>query len=109
MHPNGLFLLAVGFCSFAVVVVFAVFMAIRAWKLIKRGLRISKVVVPLAEDLARKSEVLARDSYDIGLKIDEIAINLERIDASLHRLQVVFKAFADSMAPYRRVKDYFGM
>ena len=66
MQPNGLFVLAVGLCSFAVVVVFAAFMVHRAWKLAKRGLRISKVVIPLAEDLARKSEDLARVSYDVG-------------------------------------------
>jgi hypothetical protein len=109
MQPNGLFLLTVGLCSFAVVVVVAAFMAHRAWKLTRRGIRISKTVFPLAEDLARRSEDLVRVQCAIGLKTDEIAVNLEKIDASLHRLQVVFLAFSDSLAPIRRVKDYFGL
>ena len=39
MHPNGLFLLAVGLGSFVVVCVFAGFLAVKAWRLFKRGLR----------------------------------------------------------------------
>lgn len=109
MQPNGLFLLTVGLCSFAVVVVVAVFMAMKAWKLAKRGIRLSRIAGPLAADIARKSDHLARISYDVGLKTDEIAINLERLDASLHRLQVLVKAFNDSLTPYRRVRDYLGL
>jgi hypothetical protein len=109
MEPNGLVVLTIGLCSFAVVCVAAAHFGIKAWRLAKRGLRISKVVIPLAEDLARKSEALVRVSYDLGLNGDQIAINLEKLDASMHRLQVVLQAFNDSLAPYRKVRDYLGM
>ena len=60
MHPNGLFLLAVGLSSLAVVCVAAGFLALRAWRLLKRGIRISRVAGPLAADLAMRAEEIAR-------------------------------------------------
>ena len=109
MEPNGLVVLTIGLCSLVVVCVAATYFGIKAWRLAKRGLRVSKVVIPLAEDLARKSEVLVRVTYDLSLNGDQIAVNLEKLDASVHRLQVVLQAFNDSMAPYRKVRDYLGL
>jgi len=108
-HFNGLGLLAVGLISFVIVMVFAAFFAHRAWKLAKRGIRISKVAVPLAEGLGRRSEDLASVSYHIGLKVDAIALNLEALDASVRRLQVLLQAFNEGIRPYRKVREYLGL
>ncbi|MBE3035355.1 MAG: hypothetical protein IMZ74_19440 [Actinobacteria bacterium] len=109
MHPNGLFLLTVGACSFAVVCVAAGNLAIKAWRLLKRAIRISRVAGPLAADLAMRAEQLATLSDDMAHQTEQVVASIDRLGASTRRLQVVLRAFSDSLVPYRRVKDYFGM
>jgi hypothetical protein len=109
MHPNGLFLLTVGFCSFVVVCVAAGFLAVKAWRLLKRGLRISRVAGPLAADLARRAEMLAKLNGDMTRQTEQLLANIDRLGASTRRLQVVLQAFSDSLVPLRKVRDYFGM
>jgi methyl-accepting chemotaxis protein len=109
MHPNGLFLLVVGLCSFAVVCVAAGFLAVKAWRLLKRGIRISRVAGPLAADLAMRAEQLAKLSDDMAQQTEQVAASIYRLEASTRRLQVVLRAFSESLVPYRRVKDYFGL
>jgi hypothetical protein len=109
MHPNGLFLLTVGLCSFIVVCVAAGHLAVKAWRLMKRGIRISRVAGPLAADLARRSEEVAKLGDDMMHQTEQVVASIDRLAASTRRLQVVFQAFSESLAPYRRVKDYFGI
>ena len=109
MHPNGLFLLAVGLGSFVVVCVFAGFLASKAWKLFKRGLRISRVAGPLAADLALRAEHLATLGDDMAHQTEQVVASIDRLTASTRRLQVVLQAFSDSLTPYRRVRDFFGL
>jgi hypothetical protein len=109
MHPNGLFLLAVGFASFVVVCVAAGFLAVKAWRLAKRGIRVSRVAGPLAADLALRSERIAKLGDDMMHQTEQIVASIDRLGASTRRLQVVLQAFGDSLVPYRRVKDYFGI
>ena len=109
MHPNGLFLLIVGLCSLTVVCVFAGFLGVRAWRLLKRGIRISRVAGPLAADLAMRAEELARLGDDMAHQTGQVVASIDRLGASMRRLQVVLQAFSDSLAPYRRVKEYFGL
>jgi len=40
---------------------------------------------------------------------EQVVASIDRLGASTRRLQVVLQAFSESMAPVRRVKDYFGM
>ena len=109
MQPNGLFVLAVGLCSFLVVCVAAGFFALKAWRLLKRGLRISRVAGPLAADLAMRAEQLAKLGDDMAHQTERVVAGVDRLGASTRRLQVVLQAFGDTLAPYRRVKDYFGL
>lgn len=109
MYPNGLFLLTVGLCSFAVVCVAGGFLTVKAWRLLKRGIRISRVAGPLAADLAMRAEQLAKLSDDMAHQTEQVVASTDRLAASTRRLQVVLQAFSDGLAPYRRVKDYFGM
>jgi hypothetical protein len=106
---TGIYLLIVGLVCFAVVLVFAAHFALKAWRLVRRGYRISKVAVPLAEGLARRSEELTKLSYHIGQKVDRIAVNLDDLDRALRRLTLLLQAFNDSMRPYRKVRDYLGL
>jgi hypothetical protein len=108
-HFTGIYLLIVGLACFVIVLGFAAHFALKAWRLIKRGYRISKVALPLAEGLGRRSEDLTRISYHIGEKVDTIALNLDDLDRSIRRLTLLLQAFNDSMRPYRKVRDYLGL
>ena len=109
MQPNGLFVLTVGLCSFVVVCVAAGQLAVKAWRLAKRGIRVSRVAGPLALDLAQRAEQLAKLGDDMMHQTEQVVASIDRLGASTRRLQVVLQAFGDGLAPYRRVKDYFGM
>jgi hypothetical protein len=109
MQPNGLFVLTIGLCSFLVVCVAAGFLAVKAWRLMKRGIRISRVAGPLAADLAMRAEELVKLSDDMMHQTEQVVASIDRLGASTRRLQVVVRAFSESLAPYRRVKDYFGI
>jgi len=109
MQPNGLFVLTIGLCSFLVVCVAAGFLAVKAWRLLKRGIRVSRVAGPLAADLAMRAEELAKLGDDMMHQTEQVVASIDRLGASTRRLQVVLRAFSDSLVPYRRVKDYFGM
>ena len=108
MQPNGLFLLAVGLCSFLVVCVAAGFLAARAWRLTRRVIKVSRVAEPVVVDLALRAERLARLGDDMAHQTEQIVANLERLAASTRRLQVVAEAWADATKPYRAVRDYLG-
>jgi hypothetical protein len=108
MHPNGLFLLTVGLCSFVVVCVAAGFLAVKAWRLLKRGIRISRVAGPLAADLARRAERVATLGDDMMHQTEQVVASIERLKTSTRRLQFVLQSFRDSLAPIRRIRDYFG-
>jgi hypothetical protein len=108
-HFTGIYLLLVGLVCFVIVLGFAAHLGLKAFRLIRRGLRISKVALPLAEGLARRSEDLTKLSYHLGQKADQIALNLDDLDRSVRRLAILLQAFTDSMRPYRRVKDYLGL
>jgi hypothetical protein len=108
MHPNGLFLLTVGLCSFVVVCVATGFFAVKAWRLFKRGISVSRRAAPPAADLARRGEQLARVGDDMTRQVEQTVANLDRLQVSMQRLQVVTSAFSDASKPIRLVRDYLG-
>jgi len=106
---SGIGVLIVGLCSFVVVLVFAGLMGLKAWRLAKRGIRISKVALPLAEGLGRRSEELVKLQYQIALRVDDVVISLNKLQASVNRLSVLLQAFNAGLRPYRKVRDYLGL
>ena len=108
MHPNGLFVLTVGLCSFFVVCVAAGFLLVKAWRLFKNVIRVSRAGGPVAADLALRAEQLGRLGDDMAHQTEQIVANVERLSASTRRLQVVAEAWVDATTPYRAVRDYLG-
>jgi len=109
MHPNGLFLLTVGFVSFVIVGVAAGFFALRAWRLLKRGMSVSRTAGPLALDLALRAEQLAKLGDDMAHQTEQTVASIDRLGVSMRRLQVIVDAWSDATKPFREVRDYFGL
>jgi len=108
MHPNGLFLLTVGLCSFLVVCVATGFLAVKAWRLLKHGISVSRAAGPLVADLARRAERLAKLGDDMAHQTEQVTASIERLGVSARRLQVIAEALSDATKPFRQVRDYFG-
>jgi len=99
-------LLIIGLLSLGIIVVGVTYLGLNAWRLLKRGMRMSREIVPLADQLGRKAEVLTVNAEHLQTTGDELNAGLMRLQASMARLQVVLQAFSDAMAPYRRVRRY---
>ena len=108
MEPNGLFLLTVGFFSFLVVCVATGFFAVKAWRLLKRGMSVSRVAGPLALDLALRAAELAKLGDDMVHPAEQVVASTERLGVSTRRLQIIVDAWADATKPLREVRHYLG-
>jgi len=105
---NGLILLIIGLASLALIFAAFAYLALKAWRLLKRGLRISRGAAPLAAQLAGRAEQAAAAAERLAMSGEQITANLEHLQVSVKRLQVVAEAWADAMWPYRTVRDYLG-
>lgn len=108
MHPNGLFLLTVGLGSFVVVCVAAGFFAFKAWRLVKRGISVSRSAGPPMVALALRAEQLARLGDDIAHQTEQTVANIDQLAISIRRLQVIADAWGDASHPIRVVRSYLG-
>jgi hypothetical protein len=103
---NWVILLIIGLAGLALVVAGFVYVGLKAWRLAKRGARVSRDVAPLADELSRQAAVLSEAADRLAGRSDELSANLARLQASMARLQVVAQAFSDAVAPYRRARSY---
>jgi hypothetical protein len=105
---SGLILLIIGLAGLALILAAFVYLGLRAWRLFKRGLRISRGAAPLAAQLAGRVQEAAAAAERLAANGEEISANLERLQMSAKRLQVVAEAWSDATTPYRAVRDYLG-
>jgi len=105
---DGFILLIIGLAGLALIFAASAYLGLKAWRLLKRGLRISRSTAPLAAQLAGRTEQAAAAAERLAMSGEQITANLEHLQVSLKRLQVVAEACADAMKPYRTVRDYLG-
>jgi len=105
---NGLILLIIGLAGLALILAAFAYLALKAWRLFKRGLRISRGAAPAAAQLAGRAEQAAAAAQRLAANGEQITANLEHLQVTVKRLQVVSQAWADALNPYRAVRDYLG-
>lgn len=105
---NWVIVLIIALASLALVIAGLAYVGLKAWRLAKRGMSISRDVAPLADGLSRQAAVLSANADRLSANSDQLGANIGRLQASVARLQVVAAALSDAMAPYRRVKEYLG-
>jgi hypothetical protein len=106
---SGLVLLIIGLASLGLVLAAFVFLGVRAWRVYRHGMAVYDRVGPLADQLSGWSAVVEAKAQRLADNGAEISANLERLQASLARFQVIAQALSDSMAPVRRVRRYLGV
>lgn len=101
-------LLIIGLAGLALIIAGFAYVGLKAWRLLKRGMSISRDVAPLADSLSRQAAVLSANADRLSANGAQLTANLERLQASVARLQVVADALSGALSPYRRVRRYLG-
>lgn len=105
---NWVILLIIGLASLALIVGGFAYVGLKAWRLAKHGLRVSKDVMPLTDHLSRQAQALSASADRLASNGEQLSANVARLQVTITRLQVVGEALADATAPFRRIKDYLG-
>jgi hypothetical protein len=106
---SGLVLLIIGLASLALVLAAFAYCGLKAWRVYQHGMTVYGRVEPLANQLSGWSIVAEAKAQRLADNGAEIAANLERLQASLARFQIIAQALSDSMTPVRRVRRYLGL
>lgn len=106
---SGLVLLIIGLASLALVVAMLAFCTLKGWRVYQRALGVSRDLTPFAGQLSAWSGVLEMKAERLAQNAVEISANIERLQTSMRRLQVVAEAFNESTEPYRRLRRYLGV
>ena len=99
-------LLIVALVSLAVVIVGVAYLALKAWRLFKRGLRVSRDIAPLADHLSRQAEVLSANAERLAANGEQLSANITRLQVSLARLQVIANTLSEVAEPYLRLTGW---
>jgi hypothetical protein len=106
---SGWILLIIGLASLALVLATLVFVGVRAWRVYQHGMAVYDHVGPLADQLSGWSVVVEAKAQRLADNGAEISANLERLQASIARFQIIAQALSDGMAPVRRARRYLGL
>lgn len=92
--------LIIALAGLALVVAGLAYVGLKAWRLAKRGMSVSRGVAPLADHLSRQAMVLSANAERLAANSEELGASITRLQASIARLQVVADALADAVEPY---------
>lgn len=106
---TGFVLLIIGLASLALVVVMLAWCGLKGWRVYRRGMQVSRDVMPLTAQLSAWGGVVEVKADRLAQNAEQIAANLERLQGSLRRLQLVAEAMNESAEPYRRARRYLGL
>ena len=99
-------LLIVALVSLAIVIGGFAFMGLKAWRLFKHGMRVSRDVAPLADHLSRQAEVLSASAGQLAANGEQLGVNIARLQVSIARLQVIADTLSEVAEPYLRLTGW---
>jgi hypothetical protein len=105
---SGLILLVIGLVSLGLVVGAFAYLGYATWRMARRGLRTARTLSPVVAELSRKAAIAQERSAQASLDALAIQRNMEHLQATLTRLQVVTVAFSTAAEPYRRLRTWLG-
>ena len=103
---NWVILLMIGLASLALIVGGFAYVGLKAWRLLKRGMRVSADIAPLADHLSRQAEGLAANADRLAANGDQLNANIGRLQVSIARLQVVGATLYELISPYLKLRGY---
>ncbi len=105
---SGLVLLIVGLASLGLVIAVFAYLGYATWRTARRALRMARTMGPVVAELTRKAAVAQDRATQASLDALAIQRNLEHLQATLARLQVVAEAFTAATEPIRKLRTYLG-
>jgi uncharacterized protein YoxC len=93
-------LLIIALASLAVVIGALAYVGVKAWRLVKHGAAVSRRVTPLVDGLAHRADEAAAAAERLSADGEQLGANLQRMQRSVARLQVIAQTFNDALRPY---------
>jgi hypothetical protein len=100
-------LLIIALASLAVVIGGLAYVGLKAWRLAKHGMAVSRRVTPLVDGLTRRADEAALAAERLSADAEQLNASIARMQTSLARLQVVAQALNDALRPVKLVKGWF--
>ncbi len=99
-------LLIIALASAGLVLGMLAWVGLRAWRLARHGMAVSRRVTPLAEVLARRADEVAAAAERLSTDGQQLSASIAGMQRSLARLQVVAQALTDAVRPYALVMSW---
>ena len=99
-------LLIIALVSLAIVIGGFAYMGLKAWRLLKRGMRVSSDITPLADHLSKQADVLSANAERLAANGEQLSANIVRLQASIARLQVIGDTLSEVAEPYFRLTGW---
>jgi hypothetical protein len=93
-------LLIIALAGLALVLAMLAWVGLKAWRLAKHGLAVSRRVTPLVEGLTRRADEAAAAAERLSADGEQLNASIVRMQASLARLQVVAQTLNAALRPY---------
>jgi cell division protein FtsB len=99
-------LLIIALASLALVIAMLAWLALKAWRLAKHGVAVSRRVTPLVEGLTRRADEAAAAAERLSADGEQLTASIARMQGSLARLQVVGQTLNDALRPYKLLRGW---
>lgn len=105
---DGIVLLIIGLASLGLVFVAFAYCGVKAWRIYRHGMDVYGRLAPFTTRFDEWSVVLEAKAQQLADNGDAITANVERLQATITRLQILAVAINEGMKPVRRARRYLG-
>lgn len=103
---DGWVLLVIGLASLALVIGALAYIGLRAYRLARHGLAVSRSMAPHVARLEAAGRDIERHTAQLERNAADVTTGTARLQENVARLQLLSAALRDGVAPYRRLRDY---
>ncbi|NLE22508.1 MAG: hypothetical protein GX624_06990 [Actinobacteria bacterium] len=99
-------LLIIALAGVGLVLAMVVRVGLKAWRLARHGMAVSRRLTPLAQGLARRTDEVATAAERLSKDGEQLNASIAALQQSLARLQVMAQALNDAVRPYALVMSW---
>ena len=105
---SGWVLLIIGLASLALIASLAIWVGLKGWRVAKHGMAVSRSTGALAADVAERAGRTEFNVTKLQTNVERLQADLARMRASAERLRILSEALAEALAPFHRMRAFFG-
>jgi len=103
---DGWILLVIGLASLALVIGAFAYIGLRAYRLARHGIAVSRSLAPHVGRLEAAGRGIEERTAQLERNAAALTAGTARLQESVARLQVLTEALREGVAPYRRLRGY---